>query len=743
MSPVSREPQIQEIGSAATDRPVETNDWLQANETYLDLWMRYLRLLVQRRIVWLRSRGRGDPLEGYRSVVISEAEVDRLSIGEGRQAEIDFYDRASELEDLRELLQGVRKEIQAQSGRMVDAGAPPALEILGDLFRLSPFERFVLVLCMAPEIDTGFSRLYGYLQDDLNRCFPTALLATALHPEPGDERPNSSFQLVAPLRRFLLVRQGDPAASGSPLAAGPLRLPSRIADFIQGFDRPDQRLEGMLRPVAEPLLAPSHLSLAQRTADWLGSQAGHGNWPVLNLTGAAGVGKRAVAAAVCERLGLCLHEVVLTKLSTRAGDPDTVPRLEREAILTQTGLYVELPDSTARDQAFEQLAEDLAERLAAPLVLAAERPLTLTRRALAIEVGKPDAQDQKHMWLQALNGDGLPALSQIACLVQQFDFGPRAILKAAEAARTLAELDPGAGTGPTVTVNGPHLWQACRERSRERIDDLAQRITSCYRWDDIVLPPDTLAQLSEIADQVASRHRVYEAWGFGAKLSRGRSITALFSGTSGCGKTMAAEILANHLNLDLFRIDLAGVVSKYIGETERNLKRIFDAAERSGAILFFDEADALFGKRTEVRDSHDRYANIEIDYLLQRMEDYDRGLAILSTNRKSDIDRSFLRRLRFLVDFPFPEREIRRRIWRQIMPRQAPVADLDLERLSRLEIPGGNIRNIAVNGAFLAAAQDRPISMRHLIHAARREYVKCDKSITEAEFGRDYPGGTR
>ena len=281
------------------------------------------------------------------------------------------------------------------------------------------------------------------------------------------------------------------------------------------------------------------------------------------------------------------------------------------------------------------------------------------------------------------------------------------------------------------------LWQACRERSCPRLDQLGRRIQSGYTWDDIVLSNDLFGQLRELAAQVSQRHRVYEQWGFGARLSRGRGISALFAGPSGTGKTMAAEVLANALKLDLYRIDLSGVVSKYIGETEKNLKQVFDTAEQSGVILFFDEADALFGKRTEVKDSHDRYANIEVNYLLQRMEDY-QGLAILATNRKSALDRAFLRRLRFLMDFPFPDVDSRRRIWQKVFPADTPLDAPDYAALARLEIPGGNIRNVALNAAFLAAAENRPVSMPHLAKAARREYIKIEKMITAAEFGAYY-----
>jgi SpoVK/Ycf46/Vps4 family AAA+-type ATPase len=277
------------------------------------------------------------------------------------------------------------------------------------------------------------------------------------------------------------------------------------------------------------------------------------------------------------------------------------------------------------------------------------------------------------------------------------------------------------------------VWRASRRVASHPLQDLGKRLETSVDWDDLVVPPDVRAQLREIAAQVANRTRVYDEWGFGPRLSRGRGISALFAGPSGTGKTMAAEVLAHELDLDLFRIDLSGVVSKYIGETEKNLRRVFDAAEASGAILFFDEADALFGKRSEVKDSHDRYANIEIDYLLQRMEDY-RGLAILATNMKAQLDPAFLRRLRFVVDIPFPDADIRRRIWERAFPGSTPTEGLDFNRLSRLEVAGGSIRNIALNAAFVAAERHSAVRMEHVLHAARREYQKLEKILPPGEL---------
>jgi SpoVK/Ycf46/Vps4 family AAA+-type ATPase len=243
-----------------------------------------------------------------------------------------------------------------------------------------------------------------------------------------------------------------------------------------------------------------------------------------------------------------------------------------------------------------------------------------------------------------------------------------------------------------------------------------------------------MEMLRAVTAHVAQNAKVLELWGFAAKSARGLGITALFSGPSGAGKTLAAEVMAHELRLDLYRIDLSQVVSKYIGETEKNLRAIFDAAETSGAVLLFDEADALFGKRSEVKDSHDRYANIEVSYLLQRMEAY-RGLAVLTTNLRGALDPAFLRRIRYIVNFPFPDASLRQRIWERMFPPEAPTQDLGMEKLARLQLPGGNIRNIAMNAAFLAADEGTPIRMAHLLLAARRECAKLDKPLSGAETG--------
>ncbi len=338
-------------------------------------------------------------------------------------------------------------------------------------------------------------------------------------------------------------------------------------------------------------------------------------------------------------------------------------------------------------------------------------------------IENPDPAEQQTLWRTTLGAAEDRLNGSLEGVSAQFR------LSAEQIRRTAAEFAPSLAAAPEPDRA---FWQACRERQSARLGHLAQAISSSMTWDDIVLPQSELRGLHEIAMQVRHPLKVYEDWGSAAKSRRGLGITALFAGESDTGKTLAAEILANELGLDLFRIDLTAVISKYISETEKNLAKIFPGTEDSGAILLFDEADAFFGKRGEVKDSHDRYANIEVSYLLQRMEAH-RGPAILTTNLKSALNRAFLRRLHFVVHFPLPERAEREAIWQRAFPEATPTEALDFAKLSRLAMAGGNIRNAILCAAFLAAEQAQPVSMRHLAIAAHSEAAKREQALTEAE----------
>jgi SpoVK/Ycf46/Vps4 family AAA+-type ATPase len=338
--------------------------------------------------------------------------------------------------------------------------------------------------------------------------------------------------------------------------------------------------------------------------------------------------------------------------------------------------------------------------------------------ATKIEVGYPTPDEQARCWLENLSIDGAEAIA--GRLAAQFD------LEIGEIDRIAHRVQ---GEGIAHERASAAAWDACCAVARPALENLAQRVECKATWSDFVLPEESLGILRQVVNQVRYRNLVLDQWGFRNKHNRGFGVTALFCGESGTGKTMAAEVIANDLELDLFRIDLSGVVNKYIGETEKNLRKVFDAAERGGAILFFDEADALFGKRSEVKDSHDRYANIEINYLLQRLESF-RGLVILATNNKSHLDSAFTRRLRFIIDFPYPELAERREIWRHVLPDGTPHRGLDASTLAKLHLAGGNIHNIALNAAFAAAAEGDVVEMRHLLESARYELIKSQKPLS-------------
>ena len=709
------------MDAPSAKRLQQDRDWRLANHAYLLAQVDRVRLLLHRRVRWLRHCWSADPLQPSSGLVVSDAQADRLLAGADPGDEASFHREDPAARRLTEELARLSAALTGRRQELADAGTPAALDALGHLFDLTTFEQDVLLLCLAPELDPGIERLYAYVQDDAQRGWPTSQLARALL-GPADGDGSASFLPGAPLRRFRLVtlEPGWPPAATP--GARPLRLDERMAAYLQGVDLAEERLTEILRPVPAAPLTARQRALIEQVVRW-GQADAESRRLAINLLGPAPV-TAAVARALAGRLGVRLYQLDPARLPLAGPEHQAALQLlEREAVLAQFAVYLNAGDD---DPGLTELLEQL--ELSVLLVGSREQPVTW-RANLTIRLPKPGPDGQRELWRQALAGrDGQIREGTIDAIVQQFDLDPRGIIEAVAAAAGRAR--PGA----EYEVDADDLWQACREQGGPGLDDLARKIEPRYGWDDIVLPADGLGQLREIAAQVASRPRVYETWGFGRRLGPSRGISALFAGPSGTGKTMAAEILADALRLDLYRVDLAGVVSKYIGETEKNLRRVFDAAERSGAILCFDEADALFGKRSEVKDSHDRYANIEVDYLLQRMEDY-RGLAILTTNRKAALDRAFLRRLRFLVEFPFPDADLRRRIWQRSFPPEAPVADLDWGALARLEIPGGNIRNIALNAAFLAARDDTEIGLAHILHAAQREYTKTDRLIDPAEFG--------
>lgn len=623
----------------------------------------------------------------------------------------------------------------ARGQELQDAGTqetaePTALDALCVSFGLSTFERDMLLLAAGTELDAGFASACAAAQGDPRRPSPTFSLALAAL----GQAHWSAILPTAPLRRWRLIEVGQ----GDTLLTSPLRIDERILHYVTGLSYVDERLAGLV-DISEShcvgSLAPSHERLAGQIASLFSQPNSNPRRSHVQLCGEDELTKRQIAAAASEALGCRLYRMAASSLPSVPQELDMIIRLwTREAVLTRSILLIEYEGTDTAEVSRERALSAFLDGLNAPLILSVrERRRAGHARCLTLDADPPSHQERRQLWTEVLGHLG-PALDgAVETVSRQFHINASLIQAASVALNTMGGEQERELPGSQEQAD--RLWEICRRQARPRLDELAQRIEPSATWEDLVLPEPQRKTLQEITMHVRHRHTVYETWGFAAKGSRGLGISALFAGASGTGKTMAAEVLAHTLRLDLYRIDLSQVVSKYIGETEKNLRKVFDAAEGGAAILLFDEADALFGKRSEVKDSHDRYANVEVSYLLQRMEAY-QGLAILTTNMKAALDQAFLRRIRFVVHFSFPDPAQRAEIWRRIFPKAVPTEGLDWERLARLNVAGGHIRNIAMNATFLAAEEGASVTMRHLLQAARGEYAKLEKPLTEAEIGR-------
>ncbi|WP_139251488.1 AAA family ATPase [Kaistia soli] len=573
---------------------------------------------------------------------------------------------------------------------MLASGEPAALDRLGALFSLSPFEEDVLLLALAPEVDGRFGPRYGTAQGRLSAAAVSPhLLARLLT---GSERlPPQALQSLSPggmLRRFALIEldERDLAVHAA------ITLPERIRLLLCGIEASDDPADLLTRPV--PLV-----SLPDRLEASSARIAASPAVPLqIQIVGPRRSGRRGLAAAIAARLGLGCR-----RLTGRPSGASELAALARECVLNNCALLIEIDDTDGSDEA----ARNLRFLLPMPLFIVSERPVDGLEDLPVLRLPALQADERLTIWRRSLLH---PAEADLASLAEHFALGPSEI----DAIARRRNADPA------------ETWSACRELGSRDLEALTTRIVPERGWDDMVLDPDVLADLQGLAGQISRRSEVHRDWGYRRILGRATGISALFAGPSGVGKTMAAEAIAKALDLDLYVIDLARVTSKYIGETEKNLSRIFSAAEAGGCVLFFDEADALFGKRSEVKDSHDRYANAEISYLLQRMENFG-GLSILATNLKSHLDTAFLRRIRIIVDFPVPNASVRRRLWQRALPPTAPQYGIDWDALARQELTGGNIATIATNAAFRASAEGEAIGMSHVMAAMAAEFRKLDR----------------
>ena len=608
------------------------------------------------------------------------------------------------------------------------------LFFIRERFALSDFETRVLLLCAAAELDPAVPDLLRRLQDGVLRQ-PTFALAQRLFPDHAWDTLSEN----RPLLHWLMVevRQQD----GRPLAQSPLRIDDGLLQYLIGNPAPDALLVAYHIPfppeARADMLSATQRDAAGSLADHIGkSSAATGTLPVALLTGPFPLAQQMTALAIVASSGANpakLLRIPLSLLPTDPRDSEHISRLwAREAILHGLALYVEADDATEAQTRALTRRFFLSEKT---LYFLASRENTggIPRATTLLNVLRPAAGEQQEAWFRAASAAGLSlGPADAMCLADQFHLDLPVIFSAVAAAQG------------QPFENSPalrrHLQLTVRRENRTALDLLAQRIEPRAGMDDLVLPAREKELLRKFIAHVELRRLVFSEWGMGGSSERGQGTAALFSGESGTGKTLAAEVIAGALGHDLYRIDLSAVVDKYIGETEKNLRRIFDAAEVGGVILFFDEADALFGKRSEVKDSHDRYANIQINYLLQRLETY-RGPAILATNLGRSMDHAFLRRLRFIVRFPQPGRAERQLIWEKCL---APLRDdfftparpvlalrpADYHAIAGANLSGGEIRNAAIAAAFLAATAGRPITRPIVEEAIRDESLKAGRPAT-------------
>jgi hypothetical protein len=606
----------------------------------------------------------------------------------------------------------------------------PFLQLIAT-FNLNALDSYILLLCLAPEFDRRYERLYAYLQDDVSQRRPTVNLMMNLLG--GDVAGRFAvwerLAPTAPLRKFHLIEAVPDPGRHNPVFLGyHLKVDHRVVAHLLGDTTPDERLKHAIRLDVQDTTPTLPDAVLEPVFNGLKDV------PLVFMQGGKSMGQVETAAALCAAYNLPLVSVDLAALTDVDTPFDTGWRLAlREAYLSSGALLLDSWES-ALSESHHQPDPALWDALVnypRPVFICAQKewePLDTqrTRRMLRLTFGIPPYPDRYTAWEQFTRAQRIRLqASDVDELAGKFRFTRSQIARAVNTATDIA-----LSRGESATK--VDLYAGAQAHASLQLGSMARRIVPRYEWDDLVLPPDQLTQLREISFRMRFAHMVNDTWGFGHKIVKSRGTSVLFAGESGTGKTLAAEVLARDLGLVLYKIDLSAVVSKYIGETEKNLSVIFTEAQSSNAVLFFDEADALFGKRSEVKDARDRYANIEVAYLLQQIESYD-GMAILATNLRQNLDEAFTRRLDFLIDFPFPEAEYRQKIWAAHFPPEVPLSpDVNLGEIAeRYPLAGGNIRNAALAAAYLAAADGKVITPIHIRNAIRREHQKMGRLLSD------------
>jgi SpoVK/Ycf46/Vps4 family AAA+-type ATPase len=724
------------------------SDYFQNSIDHIMAELSRIELKLHLKILSTRRDDHGSIKDEFQGLCISEKDIEAIIGTADYQSGRDVSTSREPVAHITDSLGQLEHDIPEKKRESLRRGITLRLDALERLFQLSNFDTDVLLICLLPEINLKYQRLYAYLQDDVTQKSPTVNLVLELLCESLSEmlKTRDAFSPGAPLMKYQLIHlYKDHSSMSTPLLAKSIKIDERIIYYLLEIAQIDSSLLPFTQLI-QPKLGLEEIVLPEETRQFLVTLTEQRTRaPVCHLHGDSGAGKKATAEAICSRLGIPILKVDLNRMLTKEAQLDTlVPLIFREGLLQNAALYLDgydvlLPVEDANKSGGDHLMAGLKNYPQWVFVASNKewRPKETwqDRPFVSIELPIPSYSLRKRLWETRWDEDTtLENGVNLSDFASKFRLTGGQIRNVVINARNLAQL-----RGPDhQMVTAQDLSSFCRNESREVLHDMATKIQPKYSWQDIILPPDLFEQLHEIYRYVQHYYKVYSDWGFDKKLSLGKGLNVLFSGPSGTGKTMAAEILAHELQLDLYKIDLSTVVSKYIGETEKNLDRIFKEGQTSNAILFFDEADAIFGKRSEVKDAHDRYANIEIAYLLQKMDDYD-GIVVLATNLRKNIDDAFSRRMHFTLEFPVPDEPDRNRIWHSIFPPEAPLdKDIDFTFLARqFRITGGNIKNIALGAAFLAAQNGNIIKMNNIILATKREYQKMGKLCTENDFA-DY-----
>ncbi|MBN1191131.1 MAG: ATP-binding protein [Dehalococcoidales bacterium] len=718
-------------------------DHVQAALTLLSLklqsWAMYLRH---------NKHNTDTGMDKFQGLYVSEKEVDEILSepgirlpGENKRPRRAYSDQEVSI------IRQYEEQFLIREKEALGRGVSLRLDTLKNIYKLSRLEVDTILICLLSEFSAKYQKLYAYLQDDITKKAPTLdLVLRFISDTPEDMfRAREYFLPDAPLVKYrLIILQEDHVSGSASLLVKSIHLDEHITGFLSGQDRIDPFLTSCARLI-RPEKQLTDLVIADDVRNRLRAivSSNSNTGVICNLQGARGLHKTDIAEAICSMLNKSMLTVNARILTAPETPSDTyLPLIFREGLLQDAVLYIEdlyaFPGDNRETALFYRKVIQESGHYLNWIILDVEKDwqsenMFTGKVCLNLELPNTTYEERMQSWKKILKeNSGFSQDINIGDLAGKFKFHTGQISQAAKAAVNLAKWrDPETGL-----VTAEDLYAACRKQSGGTLSALARKINPCFRWADIILPVDQMEQLHEICSYMRYYHTVYEDWGFARKSSLGKGLKVLFAGPSGTGKTMAAEVIAGELKIDLYKIDLSTIVSKYIGETEKNLDRIFQEGQTSNAVLFFDEADAIFGKRSEVRDAHDRYANIETAYLLQKMDEYE-GTVILATNLRKNMDEAFARRMHFTLEFPLPEEPDRYRIWRQVFPPESPLDNnIDFNFLARqFKISGGNIRNIALGSAFLAAADGGQINMKHLIKTVKREYQKIGKLCTEGDFG--------